>query len=202
MTRPAPVLEIIRSDGDAETIEAAPPPAPPASDPAPVATAWRRRLRFSVTPAGAAELLLLALLAIQCARLFWILATPLGPVGAWTGAMPAQPAKATQRPLDFDPFFRAGPSDEPIAGTSLDLTLHGVREDRATGRGSAIIGTADGRQQSYVVGEQIMDGVTLTAVAFDSVTIDHNGASEQIFIGSGAAPEQRPAVDAPREAPR
>ena len=30
-----------------------------------------------------AELLLLVLIAVQCARLFWILVAPVGPVGDW-----------------------------------------------------------------------------------------------------------------------
>ena len=66
--------------------------------------------------------------------------------------------------------------------TSLNLKLYGVREDRATGRGAAIIALPDGRQLSFAVGEEIMPGVTLTAVGFDNVTISRGGAAEQIFL--------------------
>ena len=66
--------------------------------------------------------------------------------------------------------------------TSLNLKLYGVREDRATGRGSAIIALPDGRQLSFAVGEEIMPGVTLTAVGFDNVTISRGGTAEQIFL--------------------
>ena len=66
--------------------------------------------------------------------------------------------------------------------TALDLKLFGIRSDQASGRGSAIIATPDGRQQSYAVGEEILPGVTLDAVAFDNVTILRGGAREQIFL--------------------
>ena len=65
----------------------------------------------------------------------------------------------------------------PTVVTSLNLKLYGVREDRATGRGSAIIALPDGRQMSFAVGEEVMPGVTLTAVGFDNVTISRNGTA-------------------------
>ena len=70
----------------------------------------------------------------------------------------------------------------PTVVTSLNLKLYGVREDRATGRGAAIIALPDGRQMNFAVGEEIMPGVTLTAVGFDNVTISRNGTAEQIFL--------------------
>jgi general secretion pathway protein C len=161
---------------------------------------WRDRLP-RLTPAAVAEMILLVLLALQCARLFWTLVTPLGPIGDWSAAPPRQPAPqaaAAAAPLDFDPFFRRAAETATVVVTSLPLTLHGTREDRATGRGSAIIGTPDGQQNSYVVGEQIMDGVTLAAVAFDSVTIERGGAREQIFLGAGAAAEASAPPGSPR----
>lgn len=167
---------------------------------------WRDPLP-RLTPAAVAEMILLALLAFQCARLFWTLVTPLGPIGAWSAAPPPQPvaqAAAAAPPLDFDPFFRRAAETATVVVTSLPLTLHGTREDRATGRGSAIIGTPDGQQNSYVVGEQIMDGVTLAAVAFDSVTIERGGGvREQIFLGAGAPAEATaPANVPPGPSPR
>lgn len=138
---------------------------------------------------SAAELLLLGLLAVQLARLIWLLAGPLGPVGDWKApgglAAPADGAVLA----GFDPFFRLSGSSGPTVVTSLDLKLYGVREDRATGRGSAIIALPDGRQMNFAVGEEIMPGVTLTAVGFDNVTISRGGAPEQIFLDeSGPAP--------------
>lgn len=142
-----------------------------------------------LTVYSAAELLLLVLVAVQAARLIWILAAPIGPVGDWKAsaglAAPGDGAVLSS----FDPFFRLSAGSGPAVVTSLDLKLYGVREDRATGRGSAIIALPDGRQMSFAVGEEIMPGVTLTQVGFDNVTISRGGAEEQIFLDqSGPAP--------------
>lgn len=146
---------------------------------------------------SAAELLLLALIAVQVARLIWLVAAPLGPVGDYKG-------NATQLPADssvlanFDPFFRLSAGAGPAVVTSLNLKLYGVREDRATGRGSAIIALPDGRQMSFAVGEELMPGVTLAAVGFDNVTISRGGAAEQIFLDqSTPAPAAAPGAPAP-----
>jgi general secretion pathway protein C len=145
-----------------------------------------------------AELVLIALIAMQAARLVWILAAPIGPVGDWkaAGAL-AAPADGSVL-ASFDPFFRLNGAAGPAVVTSLNLKLYGVREDRATGQGSAIIALADGRQLNFAVGEEIMPGVRLTAVGFDNVTISRNGTAEQIFLDQ-SAPAQ--AVGAPEAAP-
>jgi general secretion pathway protein C len=153
----------------------------------------RRLLRRvpRTTVYSAVELLLLSLLAVQCARLFWALVTPLGPVGEWKAAASLRPAVQASPALlgSFDPFFRlADTSNAPAVVTSLNIKLYGVREDRASGRGSAIIATAEGQQRSFAVGDEIMPGVTLTAVGFDSVTISRAGTPEQIFLDQSSAP--------------
>jgi len=141
----------------------------------------------------ALELALLALIAVQAARLVWTLVTPVGPVGDWKGAAPLAAPSDGSALTEFDPFFRLSAASGPVAVTSLNLKLYGVREDRATGRGSAIISLPDGTQQSFAVGDQIMPGVTLAQVGFDNVTISRGGAQEQIFLdqsepAAGAAP--------------
>lgn len=134
-----------------------------------------------LTVYSAAELILLVAIAVQAARLIWVLMAPIGPVGNWISAS-AQAPRANGAVLDaFDPFFRLS-AGGPVVVTSLNLKLTGVHEDRATGRGSAIIQLPDGRQLSFAVGEEIMPGVTLSAVAFDNVTISRGGAQEQLFI--------------------
>ena len=156
---------------------------------------------------SALELLLLSLIAIQAARLFWILATPVGPVGDWRPVSALAAPGAGSALGSFDPFFRLSGGGGPAVVTELDLKLYGVREDRATGRGSAIIALPGGSQSSFAVGDEIMPGVTLTAVAFDSVTISRGGTPEQIFLdqspaaetvgGSAPGPGQAPSQAAP-----
>ena len=141
-----------------------------------------------LTVYSAAELILLVLIAVQAARLIWLFFTPLGPVGDWKSANAQAPRADGAVLAAFDPFFRLS-SGAPVVVTSLNLKLTGVREDRATGRGSAIIQLPDGRQLSFMVGEEVMPGVTLTAVGFDNVTISRAGAQEQIFLDqSGPVP--------------
>jgi len=151
----------------------------------------RRLLRRlpRTTVYSALEIALLSLLAIQCARLVWTIATPVGPVGEWRTQSALRPLLPGSSALlgGFDPFFRLSESSGPAVVTSLDLKLYGVREDRASGRGSAIIATPDGVQRSFAVGEEIVPGVTLTAVSFDSVAISRGGVTEQLFLDQSAA---------------
>ena len=163
---------------------------------------FRRLPRF--TALTAVELLLLTLIAVQAARLVWTLVTPVGPVGDWRPpsalALPTSDSALT----DFDPFFRLSAGSGPAVVTGLNLKLYGVREDRATGRGSAIIALPDGTQRSFGVGEEIMPGVTLAQVGFDNVTINRSGVPEQIFLDQSqpAAPAAgAPAAPTPTAAP-
>lgn len=150
------------------------------------------------TPVSLAELVLLALVAVQAARLVWTAATPVGPVGDWKAA-PSLAALGDDGGAlaSFDPFFRLAEVGQATV-TGLELKLHGIREDRATGRGSAIIALADGRQASFAVGDEIVPGVRLAEVGFDHVVIDRNGSREQIFLDqSEPAEAAAPAEAAP-----
>lgn len=134
-----------------------------------------------LTVYSAAELLLLVAVAVQAARLIWVLVAPIGPVGDWKSASAQAPRADGAVLAAFDPFFRLS-AGGPVMVTSLNLKLTGITEDRATGRGSAIIQLPDGRQLSFAVGEEILPGVTLAAVAFDNITINRGGAQEQLFL--------------------
>ncbi len=128
-------------------------------------------------------LVLVAILAVQVARLVWAVVTPIGPVGNWQrSAASAQRGVSGDTTARFDPFFRLAGGGAAIAVTSLSLKLYGVRQDFASGRGSAIIATPDGIQSSFAVGDVIVPGVTLKQVGADSVTISRDGSDEQIFL--------------------
>lgn len=151
------------------------------------------------------EALLLGLLALQAARLVWAVLTPVGSFGPWEGRQAQFPPIPARQSLfsTFDPFFRAGPA-QPGSGvvTSLALTVYGIRLNEGSGQGSAIVAGPDGVQNSYAVGEEILPGVVLKAVAFDHITIDRGGAEEQVFLDQsqpapGAAPEGTPAGGSP-----
>ncbi|ANI78821.1 MULTISPECIES: type II secretion system protein N [Sphingobium] len=159
------------------------------------------------------EKLLLGLLALQCARLLWAVLTPVGSFGPWEGRQAQFPSMATRQSLfsGFDPFYRAGTQQAAGGGvvTSLALTVYGIRLNEGSGLGSAIVAGPDGVQNSFAVGEEIMPGVVLKAVAFDHITIDRGGAEEQVFLdqsqpasasaapGDGGAPLAIPGMDNP-----
>jgi len=131
------------------------------------------------------ELILLAALAVQGARLIWTVVTPIGPLGSWRIVMPTSSAAAGDMLHGFDPFFRleaTAPAPQNMVVTSLALVLFGTRIDEAMGKGSAIIATPDGVQSSYSVGVEIVPGVTLKAVAFDHVTLTRGGVDEDLFL--------------------
>lgn len=143
------------------------------------------------------EIALLALLAIQIARLLWAAVTPVGAYGEWRGreaAIMSAPARAALF-SSFDAFYRTAPQGGPQQVTSLALTLYGIRLNEGSGLGSAIVATPDGVQNSYAVGDDILPGVTLKAVAFDHVVISRGGAEETIFLDqSQAVPAAAPSA--------
>ncbi|WP_342657587.1 type II secretory protein PulC [Sphingomonas sp. NY01] len=136
-----------------------------------------------------AELLLMAGLAIQAARLVWAVVTPVAPLGDWRPAQPVVPGSPSTILSGFDPFFRLqGATQAPATVTALQLTLFGTRIDEAMGRGSAILAGPDGVQQSVAIGDEIQPGVRLKAVAFDHVVIDRGGAEETLYLDQSDAP--------------
>jgi hypothetical protein len=155
--------------------------------------------------AGAA---LAALIAYQCATLYSVIVTPLD-------GRPERAVRLTQlQPAtlltSFDPFFTAVvDSAAPIAAT--DLTLHGFRQNRETGGGSAIISQSDGAQRSFGIGEEIAPGIVLKEVSSDHVTISRHGSDERLVFkefasaGSAATPRVRtvpsPYTPAPAASP-
>lgn len=145
----------------------------------------RRLLRRlpAVNIYSGAELLLLAALAFQSARLIWAVVTPVDPLGDWRPAAPVIAGVPADALASFDPFFRLSGGDSgPAVVTSVQLTLFGTRIDEAQGGGSAIVAGPDGVQRSVAVGEELAPGVRLKAVAFDHITLDRGGAAEDLFL--------------------
>ena len=159
---------------------------------------WRTkvgRLIGRVPQASVADLLLVsavAVAAVQAARLIWTVLTPLAPIGDWQPVKTQMVPLAERPPLfgGFDPFFKTQVSSTNAEiVTSLPLTLYGIRTNEAAGGGSAIIAGADGIQASWTVGETIMPGAVLHAVAFDHVVISNNGVLEKLFIDQSVPAE-------------
>lgn len=130
---------------------------------------------------------LAATIAVLAAVLLWMVVTPVSPLGAWrpAGVRTMSPAARSALFAGFDPFNRANtirtaPGAETV--TALALTLYGVRVNAATGGGSAIIAGADGIQQVFKVGSEVMPGVLLAEVHFDHIGLTRGGTSELLYI--------------------
>lgn len=146
---------------------------------------------------GLFEYAMVALLAALAVAIVWALLAPTGQTGLRAAAVPAVDSSPAAFGA-FDPFFRlSGGDSQSAVVTPLNLTLYGIRADRASGRGSAIIALPDGTQNSYAVGDAIMPGVVLAGVTFDSVTIRRNGAAEKLYLDQSSA---APVVGAPAAA--
>ena len=126
-----------------------------------------------------------ALVGLVAARALWLAITPAGPLGL---PVPAALPGAALALAGIDPFFPQGGPAAADAVSGLDLVLLGTRVDAASGRGSAIIAGPDGLQKSIGVGDEIMPGVRLVAVAFESVTLDRGGMREQLYIDQSGSP--------------
>lgn len=142
--------------------------------------------RLTSVPLGSVLIVMLGfLLAVQVARLFWVIATPVGPTAGWLApAVNVVPVSARLALFTgFDPFYRT----DAVAATtqnvtSLNLILFGVRANESSGGGAAIIAGEDGVQNSFAVGEEVAPGVTLDAVAFDHVILSRGGVRESLYL--------------------
>lgn len=149
--------------------------------------------KITVVPAGHLILGVLAVLtAVQIARFFWILITPVGPVNDWRAPSVNIVPQSARMALfaGFDPFFRNdAAADSTQNVTSLSLTLFGVRTNESSGGGSAIIAGEDGVQKSYAIGEEVAPGVTLDSVAFDHVILSRGGVKESLYLDQSVPAE-------------
>lgn len=133
---------------------------------------------------------LLALgIVVSAVQLAWIALTPVSPLGNWKPARLHLMDGGARSALmtGFDPFNRdpavvAAAPGAAATVTDLPLTLFGIRVNAASGAGTAIIAGADGEQMVYRIGEEVQPGVTLSAVAFDHVTLARGGASELLYL--------------------
>jgi general secretion pathway protein C len=146
--------------------------------------------------------LLAVLLLMQTIRLIWLILTPLGPVGDYRASDVQVLSPQSRLTLfgSFDPFFRGGAAQTANVVTSLQLTLFGIRMNEASGLGSAILAGSDGVQENYVVGEEIMSGVTLKSVEFDHVIINRGGVLESLYLDQ-SIPAQTVGTEEPGIAP-
>lgn len=150
--------------------------------------------------------IILALIAIQLARLTWAVATPVGAFGPWVPAAPETLPRATQVALlsTYDPFAGAQPSATVPATADLSgYKLFGTRMGMGGMPASAIVAGPDGVQGSFSIGDQLAPGLRLASVAFDYVTLSAGGQESKLAMEdptptlggqAGGAPAASPAA--------
>ena len=135
------------------------------------------------------EFVLVVALGLAVARLFWLLVTPLGPVGQWQAAPPLVPDAGARAALieRFDPFGSVEPSAEE-GSFATDLVLHGVRTSGPQG-GGAILALPDGTQASFALGDEVVPGVRLVEVGTAHVVLERGGTRQQLVMEGADAPD-------------
>jgi len=151
------------------------------------------RQRVQLDPYTLIKAMLLAGLAVVTTQLAWVIVTPVGPFGDWRPAAPRTLSAEAQSAVlaAVDPFFRAGAPAQATTDAPADLHLFGTRLGSDGIPGSAILGPPDGDQRSYVVGEDVAQGLKLAAVHFDHVDLDRRGIRQSLYMPGaedGAAP--------------
>lgn len=158
----------------------------------------RGLVRFIGPAILAAEVALVAVLAVLLAKTGWLMIEPGGAVSAPQPM--AQAARATEAKsrsnLSGDPALLVTSNPfvsgaKPVAAipdapeTKLNLVLKGVRAS-ADGTGVAMIVMPDNRLHIFAPGERILDGVVLDRVYGDRVTLRKDGQIEALLMASGA----------------
>lgn len=159
---------------------------------------------FSAAP-KIIELLLIGLLGLIAARLFWLLLAPL-PI-AETPPPVVRSVTTSNATVVKSPFGKIAaelvePVEQPLSDvqeTSLNLKLHGVVSDGE--RSAAIIEKPDNKQDVFYLEDEIWDGVTLEAVYANQVTINSNGVIESLKLPKDLEGRPPPVVASPNRTP-
>lgn len=146
---------------------------------------WLRGLR--VAPMRALQWVLLSVLALQVARLAWLIAVLPAPIGEPRAAATAVAPTQAGNP-GLDPFF---PADSGSTQTiASGVTLHGITS--GPGGASAILGAPEHGQVSLRVGESLQAGIRLVEIAGDYVVIESGEGRQRLGFGTGQAAAQVP----------
>ncbi|MCF7222615.1 type II secretion system protein N [Marilutibacter chinensis] len=147
--------------------------------------AVHERLRHSLPQA--IEIVLVLLLAVQAARMLWLIAVPPAPFGQ--AALPSAPEAVDSTTAAVDLFYRQSPASAVVgADEALGYRLFGLRAASTDGSlpGSAILAGKDDLQQAYRIGDSIAPGITLARVAGDHVILRAGGGEHRIDLAASA----------------
>ena len=171
-------------------------------------------IRFVPVVRRGAELALIAIVASLCGRVFWLAVAPAAAVSDYEPSRPfpvllEQDGNAQRIEADLTLLMRLNPFvssvDVEVAPsapqTNLNISLSGVFMSTGGRGGSAIIRTANGRNESFSVGDTVLPGVIVDRVLADRVILQRNGALEALML-SGRAEGLRVIGDPEKQASR
>lgn len=139
-----------------------------------------------------AVLLLVVAVAYLAAQLVWAL-MPVPEAARWQAPSlppPATSARAetnVQALADAHLFgaYQPAPSAQNAAeapDTRLSLTLLGILSATAENESRALIGSSDGEEKPYAIGDDVIRGVSLQAIFPDRVVLSRNGTLETLRL--------------------
>ncbi|MGB7755634.1 MAG: type II secretion system protein GspC [Salinisphaera sp.] len=145
-----------------------------------------------------ANLVLVALIALAVARLFWLVWPEPSAQAVAPSSTNGSSRAASSQTIDIDTIAGAHLFGEQAAKdanadkvkqikapeTHLNLELTGIVSDSRGDRSRALIKDPKGKQDSYKVGQQIVSGVKLHAIYADRVILDRSGHYETLTLES------------------
>ncbi|MGN8199429.1 type II secretion system protein GspC [Salinisphaera sp. RV14] len=158
----------------------------------------RAARRWALRAPDIANLVLVALIALALARLFWLAWPEPSAQAVAPHAANDSSRAASSQTIDIDAIAGAhlfGEQPSPNARaeklkqikapeTHLNLVLTGIISDSRGDRSRALIKDPKGKQDSYRVGQQIVSGVKLHAIYTDRVILDRSGHYETLTLES------------------
>ena len=133
----------------------------------------------------ALEVALAAAMALGVGQAGWhALSAPAASASGPEDATTTETAAATAAfSLEASPFAPQGGAVDPLALGQLDLLrVTGLRMAADPTRSGAILAIGDGRQQAYLVGQDVLSGVRLVAVRGDSIVVAYAGGERTIAM--------------------
>lgn len=147
-----------------------------------------------------ANAVLVVLIGLAAARLFWLL-WPVAPLPVTADLAVHRPDAGTAPPVDVDAIAgahlfgeraavdRAGGAEIEAPETRLNLSLTGIVSSRSGTRSWALIRGDKREQKAYAVDDGVAPGVTLRAIYADRVILDRGGRYETLTLERDKTPE-------------
>ncbi len=145
------------------------------------------RLNAAMRPG--VEALLLAAVALGCAQAGWTLLSP-GQANATVSSGAERPTDTVLEVTEVRSPFSPDASDiaaHAITATLSGLQLNGLRMASDPVRSGAMFTLPDGGQRAFLIGQEVVDGVVLSEVGVDYVSLSYVGGERRLEMTAAPA---------------